>query len=125
MGWRYMLFTIGAITLGLFVLRFFIFPFYESPKFLLMKGKDQEAVDVIRKIAAFNGRPCELTLNSLRGMAIETPSSDKAPKQTWRQRIYTEVVRLKLLFANWRVARVTILVWKIWMFDYLGMRTCS
>ena len=125
MGWRYMLFTIGAITLSLFVLRFFIFPFYESPKFLLMKGKDQEAVDVIRKIAAFNRRPCELTLDSLRKMAIETPSFDQAQKKTWRQRIYTEVVRLKILFANWSAARVTILVWVTWMFDYLGMRTCS
>ena len=125
MGWRYTLFTIGAISLGLFVLRFFIFPFYESPKFLLTKGRDQEAVDIVRKIAAFNRRPCELTLDSLRRMAIETPSFDQAQKQTWRQRIYTEVVRLKILFANWSAARVTILVWVTWMFDYLGMRTCS
>ena len=125
MGWRYMLFTIGAISLSLFVLRFFIFPFYESPKFLLTKGKDQEAVDIVRKIAAFNGRPCELTLDSLRRMAIERSSFDQAPpKQTWRQRIYTEVVRLKVLFASWSAARVTILVWVIWMFNYLGMRTC-
>ena len=125
MGWRYMLFTLGAFTLGIFVLRYIIFPFYESPKFLLTKGKDQEAVDVVRKIAASNRRPCELTLDSLRRMAIETPSSDRAQKETWHQKIYTEVVRLKLLFANWRVARVTILVWMIWMFDFFGMRICT
>ena len=121
-----MLFTIGAISLGLFVLRFFVFPFYESPKFLLSKGKDQEAVDIVKKIAAFNGRPCELTLDSLRRMTIEKLSFDQAPpKQNWRQKIFTEVVRLKILFATWSAAQVTILVWVTWMFNELGMRTCS
>ena len=90
-----------------------------------MKGRDQEAVDIIRKIAAFNRRPCELTLDSLHRMAIETSSFDQSQKKTWRQKIYTEVVRLKILFANWSAARVTILVWVTWMFGYLGMRTCS
>ena len=121
MGWRYMFFTLGAITLGLFVLRFFIFPFYESPKFLLTKGSDQKAVDIVRKIAAFNKRPCDLTVESLCKLAIDEPSSHQASEQTWRQRIYAEIVRYKILFANWRVARVAILVWVTWMFNYLGI----
>ena len=121
MGWRYMLFTLGAITFGLFVLRFFIFPFYESPKFLLKKGNDEKAVDIVRKIAAFNKRPCDLTLESLHKMATDESSSHQALEQTWRQRIYMEIVRFKLLFANRKVARVTISVWVTWIFNCFGI----
>ena len=120
MGWRYMLFTLGAITFSLFILRFFIFPFYESPKFLLKKGHDQKAVDIVRKIAAFNKRPCDLTLESLRKMATDEPSH-QASERTWRQRIYMEIVRFKLLFANRWVAAVTILVWMTWICNCFGI----
>ncbi|RSH95498.1 hypothetical protein EHS25_000590 [Saitozyma podzolica] len=57
MGWRYEYIIIGAMTLAVFAARFFIFKFYESPKFLLSKGKEQEAIDVLHKIAKFNGQP--------------------------------------------------------------------
>ena len=120
MGWRYLFFALGTITLGLFILRFFIFPFYESPKFLLRKGNDEGAVGVVRKISAFNKRPCNLTIDSLREMVGEAPSNP-TPKKTWRQRIYAEVIRHKLLFSSRRAIRITILVWLAWMFDYWGM----
>ena len=122
MGWRYLFFSLGAITLGLFVLRFFIFPFYESPKFLLTKGNDEGAVDVVRKISAFNKRPCNLTVESLREMVSEVPSNP-TPKETWRQRIYAEVIRHKLLFSSRRAVRITILVWLTWMANYWGMKS--
>lgn len=119
MGWRYLFFTLGAITLGIFILRFAIFPFHESPKFLLTKGKDQAAVDVVREVARFNRQPCDLTLESLCDSA-GTSSLDQQPEITWRQRFLSELSRLKILFASWRMARITILVWVTWMFDYWG-----
>ena len=57
MGWRYEVIILGCITLLVFFVRFFIFPFYESPKFLLSKGREQEAIDVLHKIAKFNKAP--------------------------------------------------------------------
>jgi MFS family permease len=54
MGWRYEVIVIGAMTLAVFVLRFFVFTFYESPKFLLSQGREQEAIDVLHKIAKYN-----------------------------------------------------------------------
>lgn len=57
MGWRYEVIILGAVTLLVFFLRYFIFPFHESPKFLLGKGKEQEAIDVLHKIAKFNRAP--------------------------------------------------------------------
>ena len=48
-----------------FVLRFFVFHLYESPKYLMGRGRDAEAVEVIHKIAAYNGRTSSLTLEML------------------------------------------------------------
>jgi hypothetical protein len=57
MGWRYMVIVIGAMTLTIFFARYLFFKFHESPKFLLSKGRVQDAIDVLRKIAKFNGAP--------------------------------------------------------------------
>lgn len=122
MGWRYLFFTLGALTLAIFVIRYFIFPFYESPKFLLAKGKDQAAVDVVRKVAKFNGKVCTLTVESLGTQGNESEAGGQFEK-SWRQRLFEELSRLKILFADWRMTRITILVWVTWMFDYWGKNT--
>ena len=117
MGWRYLVFTIASITLGVFIIRFFIFPFHESPKFLLAKGNDRGAVEVVHKIAAFNKRSCDLTVESLYEQCKEAPVAEQIG---FSRRFVSEVSRLKLLFGSWRMVRVTILVWVTWMFDYWG-----
>jgi len=55
MGWRYEVIIIGAMTLAIFFARSVLFKFHESPKFLLGRGREQEAIDVLHKIAKFNG----------------------------------------------------------------------
>ena len=55
-GWRYALYTLGGLSVLAFFARFFLFTFYESPKFLVSKGRDAEACEVIRCVAAVNGR---------------------------------------------------------------------
>ncbi|KAI5458320.1 sugar transporter-like protein [Mariannaea sp. PMI_226] len=57
MGWRYMVITIGCMTLFIFFARYLVFRFHESPKFLVSKGREQDAIDVLHKIAKFNGAP--------------------------------------------------------------------
>ncbi|OIW29027.1 sugar transporter-like protein [Coniochaeta ligniaria NRRL 30616] len=57
MGWRYNLIVLGATTLFIFFLRFFVFRFHESPKFLLSRGKEAEAIEVLHRIAKFNRAP--------------------------------------------------------------------
>ncbi|VDB92067.1 unnamed protein product [Peniophora sp. CBMAI 1063] len=56
-GWRYTMVTLGAVTMAVFVLRFAVFTFHESPKFLLSKGKDEQAIEVVYAVAKVNGRP--------------------------------------------------------------------
>lgn len=57
MGWRYEVIVLGLMTLFIFFLRYFIFHFHESPKFLLSKGREAEAIEVLHKIAKFNRAP--------------------------------------------------------------------
>ena len=57
MGWRYLVIVIGSMTLFIFFARYFLFTFHESPKYLISKGRDQEAIDVLHKIAKFNKSP--------------------------------------------------------------------
>jgi MFS family permease len=71
MGWRYEVIVLGAMTLAVFFLRYFVFTFHESPKFLVSRGREAEAIEVLHKIAKFNkAPPPELTLEML--AAVET-----------------------------------------------------
>ncbi|SJL06931.1 related to 4-hydroxybenzoate transporter [Armillaria ostoyae] len=65
MGWRYLLFALGGITLLFWILRFFYFDLLESPRFLISAGKDAEAVSIIHKIATYNGTTTALTVEHL------------------------------------------------------------
>jgi len=49
--------VLGCITLLVFLMRFVVFKFRESPKFLLAKGHDIAALDVIYAIAQYNKFP--------------------------------------------------------------------
>lgn len=53
-GWRWMFFS-GAIPAGLFLILLLFVP--ETPRFLVMKGKDQSALKVLRKISGDNDAP--------------------------------------------------------------------
>jgi len=56
---------LGGITLIMWCLRFFLFDLVESPRYLIGKGKDEEAVAVIHKIAAYNSTTSSLTVEHL------------------------------------------------------------
>ncbi|KAL9002954.1 MAG: hypothetical protein Q9188_004142 [Gyalolechia gomerana] len=132
-GWRYLLFTIGAICLFIFFMRFVVFRFQESPKYLLYRGKDEEAVQVLHNIAKFNGRQSTITLEAFAALTDEQSSVGSAEtgepilgagtkqlKSSFSERAKIELARYKLLFANSAIARLTILVWITYMFDYWG-----
>ena len=49
----------------LWVFRFFVFNLYESPKYLMGRGKDAEAVEIVHKVARYNGVTSNLTVEEL------------------------------------------------------------
>ena len=64
-GWRYFTLTLGALTFFMFVCRFFFFHLYESPKYLLARGRQAEAVATVHGIAYRNKRKTWLTVDIL------------------------------------------------------------
>lgn len=56
MGWRYFVIAMGGISLIEFVIRFVFFTVYESPKYLMGKGQDEEAVKIVHEVARRNGK---------------------------------------------------------------------
>jgi MFS family permease len=133
MGWRYSLFTIGGITLIVFILRFVVFRFRESPKFLLYKGRDADAIRVLNQVAAFNRTDCLLTLEDLEALSNEdssmasndskTPVLGAGAKQataSFGTKVKLEFARYKILFSSPKVSYVTIMVWLAYVFDYFA-----
>ena len=124
MGWRYTLLCLGGICIFIFFLRFVVFRFRESPKFLLYRGRDDKAVEVLHQIARFNGRESTVTLevfDALNDEATSRGSADsdrpmlgasaKKLKESWGTRISVELQRYKILFSTFTMARLTFLVW--------------
>jgi hypothetical protein len=54
----------------MWIIRFFLFHLYESPKYLMGRGRDQEAVEVVHKVAAYNGVKSSLQLEHLEGAGV-------------------------------------------------------
>ncbi|KAJ7818568.1 MFS general substrate transporter [Mycena olivaceomarginata] len=65
-GWRY---TFGGVTAVMWILRYVVFDLQESCKYLVAKGRDKEAIEVLEHIARKNGKTITLTLESLRAIA--------------------------------------------------------
>ncbi|KAJ9636629.1 hypothetical protein H2204_005229 [Knufia peltigerae] len=130
LGWRYLLFLIGIITVVAFVLRSLVFKFEESPKYLVYRGRDQDAVRVLEYIAKYNGRECGLTLDMLEALNGEANVDDmdtplpgtgmEEQKRSVSQKILAEFGRFKVLFSTFAMARLVVLVWVIYAFDYWG-----
>ncbi|PCH39857.1 major facilitator protein [Wolfiporia cocos MD-104 SS10] len=64
-GWRYLLYSMGGLFMLLFVFRF-AFNVYESPKYLMGRGRDEKAVEIAHRVAKYNGKECKLTVDMLK-----------------------------------------------------------
>lgn len=98
MGWRYFNFTLGAITFLMFACRFFLFHLYESPKFLLSRGRQAEAVAAVHGIAYKNKRKTWLTqeiLNEIGGDSAEIADTGLSRGQV-----------IKRFFRNFSIERI-------------------
>lgn len=125
------MFTLGGVTLAVFFVRFVIFTFQESPKFLVYRGRDEEAIKVLEHIAKVNKRSCGITLEDFESLAT-TPRSSihsgtdmldghrKGATTTLLQKFKAEMLRYGLLFNGWQMTRLTLLVWLTYMMDFWG-----
>ncbi|KAJ6625018.1 major facilitator superfamily domain-containing protein [Mycena sp. CBHHK59/15] len=115
MGWRYLLFVLGALTLILSLIRFLAFDILESPRFLVGIGKDQEAVDIIHQIATYNSTTSSLSIEQLAGAGEKLADEEGAPKRPMlsRSSVFT-ADHIKALFATRKMAISTSLLVALW-----------
>jgi hypothetical protein len=114
MGWRYVVFTIGGIMLLFAFIRLFGFPLYESPRYLLGRGRDAEAVAIVHKIARYNGTEISLTVEDLEKAADGAAQKEGADE--WRVLSEGSVwtgKHVRALFAKKMAWSTSLLIW-IW-----------
>jgi hypothetical protein len=113
----------GGVALIMFVIRFVFFTIFESPKFLMGKGKDEEAIRVVHEVARRNGKTSSLTLedlqacNTLSRTAHQQTTASAAVKRNL-QKLNSSHIRA--LFATKKLAFSTSLITSIWAFIGLG-----
>ncbi|KAL4962251.1 putative sugar transporter [Aspergillus stella-maris] len=118
MGWRYLVLTLGAITFVMFLCRFFLFHLYESPKFLLSRGRQEDAVAAVHGIAYKNRVTTWLTndiLNEVGGYPEEETRQDLSRKEiVERYMSKFSLERIRGLFATKKLGITTVILWFCW-----------
>ncbi|KAF9484767.1 MFS general substrate transporter [Pholiota conissans] len=115
MGWRYLLFLLGGITLILWIARFFLFKLMESPRYLIGKGEDEKAVAIINELAAYNGTTSSLTLDQLTSLgSIGSEHAYEGRKLSLSRTSNYTIDHIKALFRTRRMAYSTSLLISIW-----------
>nr|CBV37364.1 hexose transporter [Colletotrichum graminicola] len=135
-GWRRFVLTIGLVTFFMFVVRFVVFRLFESPKFLLSKGRQSEAIAVVHGIASRNGAKTWLTEEVLDAVAdgVTGDDDDERSEQERSRRSRAGVhrrpgrtadalrermrafsgERLRPLFKTRTLGLATVIVWFVW-----------
>ncbi|KAL5120077.1 hypothetical protein ACEQ8H_001902 [Pleosporales sp. CAS-2024a] len=119
MGWRYLILTLGAVTFAMFVCRFFLFHLYESPKFLLSRGRQREAVATVYGIASYNKTHTWLTEEILNYVGGDADVTGEDVKMSTFQIVKRSLSRFSLkrfgsLFQDKKIGLTTGLLWFQW-----------
>ncbi|KAK2467275.1 hypothetical protein APHAL10511_000824 [Amanita phalloides] len=114
MGWRYSFFTLGALTFVMFILRFVLFDLQESAKYLIAKGRDKEAYEVLQHIAKYNRKTIRLTLEDFRAIGhsdVQRPTYWQLIKGSFA---HLSMSQVSPLFKGRKLAINTSLIILIW-----------
>ncbi|KAG5636386.1 hypothetical protein H0H81_008250 [Sphagnurus paluster] len=120
-GWRYFLFTMGGLMFVLWGVRFFLFKLYESPKYLMGRGREEAAVEVVHRVAEYNGTTSTLTVEHLRKAGSWGPRDcadldTSARGAVNRQLQKFDASHVRSLFATKKLAYSTSLLITLWAF---------
>ena len=128
MGWRYLVIVAGGIALIGFIIRFFIFHIYESPKYYMGKGRDEDTVRIVHEVARRNGTSSTLSIEDLRACEALGPNgaggvvSGARAQGTDAKAAIKRKMRafsgkhIKALFATRRLAFSTGAIMIVWAF---------
>ncbi|KAJ5024704.1 hypothetical protein PSV08DRAFT_412704 [Bipolaris maydis] len=125
MGWRYFVLVMGGTALIMFAIRFVFFTIFESPKYLMGKGEDEKAVEVVHEVAHRNGKASPLTVQDLEDCNLVAQPGVTQQQITAAAVIKRNLQKLdsshvKALFATRRLAFSTSVITIVWAFIGLG-----
>ena len=120
MGWRYFLITMGGLAMIMFLIRFVFFTIYESPKYLMGKGRNAEAVEIVHEVARRNGKTSSLTFQDL-DQFDQGEQGEIGATTIVRQRLEKlNLTHIRALFDTPKRAWSTTLITLVWAFIGLG-----
>lgn len=128
MGWRYFMLAMGGVALLMFIIRFACFTVFESPKYLMGKGRDADAVKTVHEVARRNGRTSDLTLEDLEACNAlarteDAPQVSHATAAIKRNLEKFDTQHVKRLFATKKLAFSTSNIIVVWALIGLGELT--
>lgn len=112
--------AMGGIAMLMFILRFVFFTLYESPKFLMGRGNDEQAVKIVHEVARRNGKTSNLTLADLQVFDEAGHQGIDAAAALARKLEKINFTHVRSLFATRKLAYSTSLITLIWAFIGLG-----
>ena len=112
----------GGVMMVMWFLRFFVFNLQESPKYLMGRGRDEEAVAAVHRVAAFNGKTSNLTVAHLKEAEMLAGGSDQdraemdtsAKAVAMRKLSKFDANHVKPLFATRKLAYSTSILIVLW-----------
>lgn len=115
-GWRYLMACLGIFTLVMFGCRFFLFHLYESPKFLLSRKRQAEAIDVVQAIARYNGTQTWLDEKAMDDLCETSEEEMVQSRLSLRGGSLAKFSGEKLtaLFKDRKMGITSVLLWIIW-----------
>ena len=119
------MFTLGIITFGVFFARTLIFRMPESPKYLLCRGIDEAAIEVLRHMAGINGQKSIISIEDFHELAsaqdLDTSTDHSTGCGKEKPGLKSKIVlfkRYKPFFKPFHMARLTIITWLTYSFMY-------
>ncbi|KAM0433612.1 hypothetical protein ACHAQK_009230 [Fusarium lateritium] len=102
-----------------FIVRF-SFKIYETPKYLLGRGRDEKVVEVVHKIAARDGKSSWLSLEHFQAIDVRLANDDTPPANDNMTVVRKSLEKFtpskfKALFSTPRMALSTSLILFLWM----------
>lgn len=116
-GWRWFMICMGMLAMIMFFLRFVVFTIFESPKYLMGRGRDADAVRVVHEVARRNGKSSSLILSDLQiHEQGSTQQHTDAAAALSRKLQKLHLTHVRALFANPKLAISTSMIMAIWGF---------
>lgn len=108
--------AMGGMAMIMFICRFVFFTLYESPKYLMGKGKDEQAVKIVHEVARRNGKTSSLTLADLQALDVDGHQSTDTAAILARRLEKLNFTHVRSLFATRKLAYSATLITTLWAF---------